>query len=191
MTLAEEKVAQHKWGFWASQSTDKSLQRDVLRLLRGIRVCERTMDSLYWCWWERSIWDGHVAAGLAVWAPHHRGVGWQHNHRQENQDLQHLQSEQRERQRRGVACTSVCIPAIGHTTQRKGLCPIKRLFWKTVSPDSYGVQGFPVPPQNTHRLLLNSLSFPSGCLKSLTVHSVAQSGECIFLTCWSPIYSYV
>lgn len=68
---------------------------------RGDRgLCEGAVDSLYWCWWERSTWDGHAAS----WAPHHshgRGVGWQHNHGQENWDVQHLQSEQREREQRG------------------------------------------------------------------------------------------
>lgn len=122
-----------------------------------------------------------VGASLAIRPPHRklgRGVVWQHDHGQENWGPLHMPSEHGERhtEKRGSKCQPQCFSS--WTCYPKGRSLPNQALWEI--PDSqepYAVQGYPLPPKTTPSLLLNSLIFPSGCIKSFTVHSVTRSED--------------
>lgn len=89
-------------------------------------------------WVQDLHMGGHVDAGLASRSPHcklGRGVGWQHDHGQENRGPQYTPSEHGERQREKRG--SMCWPlwSSSWTCYPKGRCLPNQALWET--PDSW------------------------------------------------------
>lgn len=111
---------------------------------------------------------GHISAGLASRLPYRklgRGVGWQHDHRQENQGPHHTPSEHEERQRQKKGSMHLPLWSNSWTRYPKGRSLPSQAPWET--PDSrewYGAQRYPAPPQNAPGLLRNSFIFLSACI---------------------------